>query len=238
MRLAVNSSLPRSGSELLQALLAQHPEIYASATSPLLEYWYGAWKNYDLPERKSQDPDGMLNAMRGFCRQGAVGYYGALTDKPVVVDKSRGWLQYAELLWSVFPDARLISMVREPLEIVASLERIYQNNPGHPETMGLPRTAEERTRYWLTPGNVPLGLALQRLKERQAKPDARVVFIPYEALCEFPVEVMREVFNHLQVDPFDVDPNNVVKAVAEDHSHYGIFGHHAIRPRVEKRPAR
>ncbi|NHW78511.1 sulfotransferase, partial [Escherichia coli] len=55
IKLAFNSSMPRSGSELLQGLLSQHPDICAGTTSPLLEYVYGAYKNFkDTQEAISQ----------------------------------------------------------------------------------------------------------------------------------------------------------------------------------------
>ena len=231
-----NSSLPRSGSELLQALLSQHPDAYASATSPLLEYMFGAQGNTSLPEVKSQPEAAMRSAFAGFCREGARGYYGALTDKPVVIDKSRGWLEFAELLWAAFPEARILCMVREPDAIVGSLERIYQANPGHPETRGLPATAAARKDYWLNPETVPLGLALRRIRDRQAKgPDSRIAYIRYGDLCSAPVEIMQQVFAHLQLPSFDVDPNNVTKAVPEDDSHFGIFGSHLVHPTVRSK---
>jgi hypothetical protein len=52
-----NSSMPRSGSELLQVILHQNPLIYASSTSPLLEYQFGARVNYNLPEVTSQNAE-------------------------------------------------------------------------------------------------------------------------------------------------------------------------------------
>ena len=50
----------------MQALLGQHPEVYASATSPALEYCYGALANFGLAEVKSQDATLMKDAMDGF----------------------------------------------------------------------------------------------------------------------------------------------------------------------------
>jgi sulfotransferase len=231
----VNSSLPRSGSELLQALISQHPEIYASATSPLLEYWFGAYGNFTLPEVKSQEPKGMAAAFTGFCRAGAKGYYEALTDKPVVVDKSRGWLQYAEMLWDVFPDAKIVCMTRKVDDIIASLERIYRANPMHPETRHLPKTAEQRAQSWMQSGSLPLGLALDRIRDRQARgEDERILYVDYDNLVAYAVPVLHEVFAHLHLDPIDVDPMHVTKGVPEDDSHYGIFGCHKLRGKVAK----
>lgn len=230
--LHVNSSLPRAGSELLQALLSQHPDVYASATSPLLEYWYGAQGNLTLPEVKSQPADQMQAAFAGFCRAGAEGYYAALTDKTTVVDKSRGWLEYAELLWAAYPEARIVCMVRDPEAIVESLERIYLANVGHPETRPLPSTPKARREAWLAPDSKPLGLALRRLYLRQQQPDSRVLYVSYDNLCANPVSQMQEVFGHLQLSSHSVNPFHVVKAATEDDRHYGIFGAHHVHSTV------
>lgn len=236
MILHVNSSLPRSGSELMQALLAQHPDVYASATSPLLEYWFGAQANYGMSEVKSQDPELMQQAFGGFCKHGAEGYYGSITRRPVVIDKSRGWLEHADLLWRIFPDAKIVSMIRPIEDIVGSLERVYRANPGHPETRHLPKTAKQRAQYWQQSGSLPLGLALDRLRDRQARgEDERILYVGYNALCKEPITTMHEVFKHLNLPTFDIDPDNVKKSSFEDDSHYGIFGCHNLRKKVSKR---
>lgn len=232
--LHANSSLPRSGSELLQALLAQHPDVYASATSPLLEYWYGAYGNYNLAERRSQEENGMQAAFRGFCKKGTEGYYRELTDRPVIIDKSRGWLEYAELLWKVFPDARIVCMVRDIGKIVDSLEKIYRANTAHPEVRHLPKTPEQRGEYWTTSGTMPLGLALDRIKGRQALGlDERIAYVNYDDLVASTVEVMEQVFIHYKLQPIKVDINNIKKSVKEDDSHYGIFGKHNVSPMIQ-----
>ena len=225
-----NSSLPRSGSELLQALLAQHPQVYASPTSPLLEYFYGAMANTAMAEVKAQDPALMKQAFTAFMREGARGYYEAITDKPVVVDKSRGWLQHAEMLWDCYPQARIICMTRKLEDIIASLERIYQQHNGHPETRHLPRSRQARAEYWQRPGTAPLGIALERIRDRQASgEDQRILYVDYDALIERPVAVMRRVFGHLGLEPVDIDPNHVRKAAPEDDAPFGIFGRHQLR---------
>jgi membrane-associated HD superfamily phosphohydrolase len=59
--------MPRSGSELLQCILHQNPRIYASTTSPVLEYIFAIRQNFDLPEVKSQDPALMKEAFLEVC---------------------------------------------------------------------------------------------------------------------------------------------------------------------------
>ena len=87
-----NSSLPRSGSTLLQNILAQNDDFYVTPTSGVLELVFGARANYtSSPEFKAQNDDDMKIAFKAFCRDGVFGFFNALTDKPYVMDKSRGW---------------------------------------------------------------------------------------------------------------------------------------------------
>lgn len=236
MILHVNASLPRSGSGLLQALLSQHPDVYASATSPALEYIYGGSMNFNTVERRAQPVELMQRAFAGFVHGGLNGYYAQITDKPVVVDKSRGWLEHMELLWLAFPQARCVSMVRNVGDILASFERMYQANIDTPEARQLPSSRSSREAMWLAPGAKPLGLSLARLAARQSRgPDARVLYVEYDDLVNNPVAVMGKVFSHLGLSAFEVDPNKVVKSAQEDDSVYGIFGDHSVRSVVERR---
>lgn len=85
------SSLPRSGSTLLQNLIGQNPDFYVTPTSGLLELIYAARANYtNSPEFKAQDADLMKKAFLGFCKSGMEGYFNSITDKKYVMDKSRG----------------------------------------------------------------------------------------------------------------------------------------------------
>ena len=66
-----NSSLPRSGSTLLQNIMGQNPKFYATPTSGVLELVFGARANYtNSPEFKAQDAEDMKMAFRAFCRDG------------------------------------------------------------------------------------------------------------------------------------------------------------------------
>src|ERR1700733_11239192 len=86
------SSLPRAGSTLLQNIIAQNPDFYATPTSGALELIFGARLNYtNSPEFKAQDAEQMKKAFLAFSRAGLKAYYRSLTDKPCVMDKSRGW---------------------------------------------------------------------------------------------------------------------------------------------------
>jgi len=91
-KLFFQSSLPRAGSTMLQNILAQNPDIYATPTSGVLELVFAARANYsESPEFKAQDAETMKKGYTAFCKEGMNAFYNAITDKKYVVDKSRGW---------------------------------------------------------------------------------------------------------------------------------------------------
>ena len=53
------------------------------------------------------------------------GWYGAI-DKPVIIDKGRGWPLHWFLISSIFPDAKMIVSVRDPRDVIASIEKQHR----------------------------------------------------------------------------------------------------------------
>ena len=122
--------LPRSGSTLLATLLGQHPDIYITPTSPFPEI---LWRNYSL----WNDPiyTGEFGSIDMQCRmvpflQGMTNnYYSTVTDRPIVVDKSRSWVKTSNIsmylsVYGVLP--KIIAPVRSVDEIMASWCRILK----------------------------------------------------------------------------------------------------------------
>jgi sulfotransferase len=108
-KLFYQSSLPRAGSTLLQNILAQNPDIYATPTSGVLELVFAARGNYtNSAEFQAQDSEQMKKGFLNFCQKGMIGFYEAITDKKYVVDKSRGWGIHYSFLDSVFPNPNTI----------------------------------------------------------------------------------------------------------------------------------
>jgi sulfotransferase len=232
-----NASMPRSGSELLQVILHQNPRIYGSTTSPLLEYQFAARGNYNLAEVKSQDPDLMQKAFIAMCGAMANGYYSELTDRPIVCDKNRGWSHYYEWVDQWYPMPKMICMVRDLRSIIGSMERKYRDNRHRPEGPDNPAalqnmTVEQRAAHWLN--SAPVGLALARTLDCFQRGVAKhMLWVRYEDLCADPEAAMRRIYEYVGEPYFEHDFNNLSKEVEEDDSHFGVFGQHTVRPRVE-----
>lgn len=236
MNLIFNTSMPRSGSELLQVILHQNPRIYASPTSPLLEYQFGARGNYELAEVKSQDSKLMKEAFINMCQGMAQSYYGAITDRPIVCDKNRGWSHYYEWVEQWHPEPKMICMVRDLRSIIGSMERIYRKHRHMPIGPDNPRelqnmTVETRAKYWLN--TQPVGLALTRTLDLfQRNLDNKIFFVRYEDLCTNPQETLDSIYAFIGEEPFQHDFDNLHKEVVEDDSHFGPYGQHNVQSKL------
>ena len=229
------SSLPRSGSTLMQNLIAQHPKFYATPTSGVLELLVLARNYYtDGDEFKAQDQEIMKEAFRGYCSAAIQGYFGAITDKPYVMDKCRGWGYFYDFADFFQKDPKMICMLRDPRAVFASMEKNYRKHPDRTimfadrnpmETV----TTEQRVDVW---ANGPLvGLSFSRIQEIIQRGNAKkILFIKYEDLVRRPQEQMDRVYNYLGVENHQHDFTNIEQVTQEDDRVHGIFGDHVIQP--------
>lgn len=235
------SSLPRAGSTLLQNIMGQNPEFYVTPTSGVLELVYAARNNYtNSPEFKAQDANLMRSGFTSFCREGVLGFFNAVTDKPYVLDKSRGWGIHYGFLNSFYLDPKIICMVRDLRGIYASMEKNFRKNQhkdsgivNHSQMSGT--TTEKRIDVWAT--GQPVGLAIERLQQIFKEGiNKKMLFVRYEDLAQDPTKEMTRIYSYLGVPYFNHDFDNIEQITQEDDSVYGIYGDHAIRKKLEPLP--
>ena len=242
-RIFYQSSMPRSGSTLFQNILAQNPEFHVTPTSGLLELIFGARLNYtNNPEFKAQDDALMKKAFLAFCRSGMEAYFQAQTDKPYVLDKSRGWGIHFDLLNLIFgEEPKIICLVRDLRQVLASMEKKFRQTPdkfrpveNHANLSGT--TTLKRTMIHLQ--SPPVGLALDRLVEiHQRGWNSKILFLRYEDLTANPQAVLQKTYAYLGVPEFTHDFDHVPQVTQEDDQAFGIPGLHTIRPKVEPLPS-
>jgi sulfotransferase len=232
------SSLPRSGSTLLQNILGQNHDFYVTPTSGLLELVYAARNNYSTsPEFKAQDAELMRKGFLSFCRGGMDSFFDAITDKPYVMDKSRGWGIHYGFLNSIYPNPKIVCMIRDPRDIITSMEKNFRKNQhmdsgivNHAEMKGT--TTEKRIDIWVN--SQPVGLAMERLQQMIKEGiDKNVLFIKFEDLSTYPDVELKRLYSYLGVEHYKHDFNNVEQITKEDDSVYGIYGDHNIRKVIE-----
>jgi len=237
-KLFFQSSLPRAGSTLLQNIMGQNPDFYVTPTSGLLELVFAARGNYtDSPEFKAQDSELMKKGFIGFCNKGMQGYFDAITDKKYVMDKSRGWGIHYDFLNEIYPNPKIIVMVRDLRDIFCSMEKNFrksslQANPvlNHAEMRGT--TTPKRIDVWAQ--SQPVGLALERLQEilRQGL-DKNMLFVKFEDLCLYPETELNRIYQFLELPYYTHDFDNIEQITVEDDEVYGVYGDHTIKQKLE-----
>jgi sulfotransferase len=239
------SSMPRSGSTLFQNLVGQRPDFYVTPTSGVLELLFAARGNFtNSPEFKAQDSDLMTAGFRGFCRAGLEGFYKAVTDKKYVLDKSRGWGVYRPFLDAVYPDPKIVCLVRDLKDVVCSYEKIYRKNqalmhdPVRDDQTGRGTTPHKRVDEWMHPTNT-IGRAVERIFEciRQGYDD-KILYVKYEDLCLYPKQQMTRIYEYLGVDYYDHNFDGISQITKEDDDVYGLgAGLHEIRKELSMKPS-
>lgn len=231
------SSLPRAGSTLLQNVMGQNPDFYVTPTSGVLELLYASRSNFtNSPEFKAQDQELMKKGFISYCNSGLQGFFNGVTDKPYVLDKSRGWGVHYNFLNEFYPNPKIICMVRDLRSIYSSMEKNYRKNQlldsgivNHSQMKGT--STEKRVDIWAS--SQPVGLAIERLSQiiREGI-NKKMLFIRFEDFCDDPKTEMFKIYNYLEVPQYKHDFSNVEQITKEDDSVYGIYGDHKIKSEI------
>jgi sulfotransferase len=229
------SGLPRSCSTLLQNLLAQNSLVHATATSGVHEIMYLSKAFFKTDEFRS-----IPNAQTGeaifldFMRAGIRNAFDSITDRPVVVDKSRSWIGSATLLFQLFPDAKILVPVRDIRGVLSSMEKKFQAHPGFQtensqvDTARL-QTVEGRCQFWMD--TAPVGIAVQRLHEVARLHKDKVHFVHAESLTSDPQATMSKVWEYLGMDPIIHNVSDI-EQYTHEHELGWPYGDHSVRSEV------
>jgi sulfotransferase len=240
MKIFFNSSMPRSGSTLMQNILGNNPNIYATPTSAVLDMLNASKRVYtNSPTMKAQDEREMKSAFLMYSRYALEGYFSGLTDKPYVIDKSRGWAINMPYLSAFYPNPKIICMVRDLRDVVASMEKNYRKHPDKWDTSLDPEkptgiTVGDRVSIWMNPESKPVGDTLIKLKEVLFREDAaKIHYVRFEDLCKNPEIVMKGVYEYLEIPYYPIDYSNVNQVTKEDDKFHGRYGDHKINSNIK-----
>ena len=192
-------SQPRSGSTLLQRLLAGHPDIQTSAETWLMlhpvyglraqgiETEYRAdWAATGVSEFLDNYADGRetyLSGIRSFA-QTIYGNVLSSSGKKYFLDKTPRYTMIVPELVELFPAARFVLLFRNPLAVLSSELRTYIGD-----------------KYWKLADYSPDLLdAPRRLVEARRFCGERGISVHYEALVAEPEHTIRQICRHLEID--------------------------------------
>jgi sulfotransferase len=234
MTLFFNSSMPRSGSTLLQNILGNNPSFYCSPTSGLFDLLNTSRKTYTVSSVfKAQDEKTMKTAFLSYCRYAIQGFYEGITDAEYVVDKSRVWMVNYSFIDSFYPNPKIICMVRNLPDVLASMEQNYRKHPDKWDKIYEQSivSVQDRINFWTMYNEKPVGDTLHRLKETIDRGFAdKILFVRFEDLCRIPNQVMKLIHEFLDIPDYKYDFNNIKQVTHEDDKWHGKYGDHKISP--------
>jgi hypothetical protein len=131
-------------------------------------------------------------------------------------------------------------MVRDLRDIFAYNEKNFRKNPHKARAnfgMGDANTLPKRVDVWAASNNFTGG-AIDSLNDAIRTGLAnKILFIKYESLCLYPEDVIKKIYNYLQIPEYKHNFDNVAQSTQEDDKVHGIFGIHKIRSTVEMLPS-
>lgn len=211
MTLHMLAGLPRSGSTLLLNVLAQHPDVAVSGTSALanvLDAAQGVLSNDPTVISELSANPGMYARYQAALRGLAEGWYST-ADSPDVIDKGRAWAPLWTLARDLWPDARMLVTVRDPRDVVASIERQHQAT-GLFRSPVAPALRDAAEQLMMADGLV--GAQIRFVEDLIRRRAEGVMFVRHESFVASPEPVLTKIVEHLGLEPFDFDPENVESA--------------------------
>ena len=231
------SGLPRSGSTLTSALLRQNPRFHAGMSSPIAGLFEGIVSQVsagsELSTMVSQEQRKRL--LRGLFES----YYGEY-EQEVIFDTNRAWTAKLSALMTVFPEAKVICLVRDVAWIMDSMERQFRNNPFE-YTRLFNNPGERSTVYTrveaMAGANRLVGFPWHALREGCYSEFAdRLVIVDYDLITHRPREVFKLLYEFLGEEWYEHDFGDVDYDAPEFDAQLGMDGLHRVHKTVEPRP--
>ena len=214
------SGIPRSGSTVLAAILNQNPMTHVSTTSGLVHALDGlanTWHSAGLLNENDPERKKLAQTMRG-----AIDAFYEDTDKPVIIDKSRGW-PIAQIMGAMAQvldrPLKIIATVRSVPDCAASFIRVAK-----------PADLDE----FMHTGQLMdhLRAAYISLQNGFEYAPENFLFVEYEDLLADPKAELARIHEFLELPAFEYDFNNIDgSTVAEDDEQlHGHAGMHDVKP--------
>lgn len=233
------SGLPRSGSTLLSAILAQNPSFHGGMTSPVATLFKAIIGSVSAGSEISHL---VTTAQRQRLLTGLFESYYADVPEMVttVFDTNRSWTAHLDALVKLFPKTKVLCCVRNVAWVMDSLERQFRSNAF--DNTGLFSNATERSTMvsrleTLAQPNRMVGFSLAALQEAIYSEHAhRLMIVDYDKLVSAPKQVMSQIYRFLDEAEFPHDFENVTYDAQNFDAQLGLEALHTVHKRVEPRP--
>ncbi|QFY88971.2 sulfotransferase [Magnetovirga frankeli] len=174
--------MPRSGTSLMEQVLSSHPEVFGAGE---LRFWNDQMKAHKLAYVHNRYTDAAVGALVSGCLENLDRHHAQALR---VVDKMPGNFLALGMIHRVFPQARILHAMRNPIDTCLSI--YFQNfNLQHTYANDL----EDLAHYWRQ---------YHRLIAhwRQLLPQEVFLDVPYEALIEDQEGWSRRIIDFIGLD--------------------------------------
>lgn len=228
--------MQRSGSTLLACLLNQHPEIYATVTSPLLDVIHSAGNKLD--ECTSQFTFDRETIGKQVTK-GIINSFHENVKKPIVIDKHRAWPSAIKIITEEYGKPKVLCTNRSVPEIITSFINLIEKNNTLNNTIdktirsqGLPISITNRADYLFNNFvNSPRMTIIDALEDYRSC----MHIIEYNDIVSNSQETMNKICTFLEIDSFNCDLNNIENTCKEEKDDaWGIENLHIIRNKLQK----
>lgn len=230
------SGLPRTGSTLLASILNQHPQIFATGTSPLMDLLFLTDRNLSnlrtqyILDNEIQESNIYHAIIESFYKH---------VNKPIVFDKHRGWPRNAGTLRRFIEKPKIVCTVRPIAEIIASYLTLILKHPMDRNFIdrqlnesGRPLTIENRAMLiWEGYVQDPYQSMIVGLRDNPQL----MLPITYNEITTKPNESLKKIFDFCTIPIYkDFNFNHLYNATPEkDEEGWGMPELHKIRPELK-----
>ena len=236
------AGLPRSGGTLISSILNQNPDIYVSPQSTLPNTLAATYNQYQSKENKDSNQwDSVFRVMETIIPT----FYGGHKEK-YIIDKNFSWLDdhpYVILENHLKNDIKVICPVRNVLEILASWNRLCDNDPENVYDKEVKRVvkskvpmADKRARYFMEAVGDDNGIKkgihnMTRVLYPEFK--GKIMLVDYENLMTDTEKEIKSIYNFLGIEYFNADLSNL-STPHEYTDTWGVKNHHRVKKEISQ----
>ena len=217
--------LPRTGSSVIMNILNENPRIFTTGTCAMT-YFVKACQDQTqhMSEFIALDKDVLCKSYLNFLRQGMRGWFEEMTDKPIVISKSRTWAEWLPHTFAIDPNSKYLVILRDLRDIICSFDSLVWKYPEIKFSFDdIPihfQSFEKRIEMYCTDNQSLLGRPLQFLPhvmEVAHKNPNNFLTLRYEDFNENPSEALQVIYKFLGEQNFEHDFDNIPKPDYYEH---------------------
>ena len=219
------AGLPRTGSTLLQNLLAQNPDVYSEGNSALCQVMWDTKISCEYHAAEQLVGVGKDITFKDALLRSISSTYYPDVEGNIIFDKCRNWVNELNIAMArdyISLDVRSIVMVRPIDEIVASFAKAAAKNNS---------VFSYET---LLGQGCDFDRAVQATHYAAKSQDPSFLFVSYDDVVSRTDETLTRIYKHIGKEPYAHNVHQVEQTVFEDDERNNMVGMHDIRPEIAK----